>query len=429
MLCDTLPLLAQSLKTIRDKPVYAGRIKKLYEASARVFRSLHLLDNPVHRASAVDDNKTRPSNTIRTAAEAYTRILYDYVSRLKYERGKEALSERFKFQDITAVWHLFEITLLRGDTSAVQSRQLMDWLNKTQRADLLKFDIQGIFNCSDPLNHPFFWPYVYKLVLRSEMDSLVQLLHVAERRANPSHDSPCHTLTWIITHMPSTPKYRHNTDDEAFLSEFDTWKQELAKTRQKYQSMSFSTPHFHSSLYALDILCGNADVIRAYASSSLEALVAILYYGYPLSTIDTIYQEYPLQDEVMMETRWKVFDKLFQGDVYGVLEECTGLDPWLLAHMCDLLALSGQLTEPIYLHSQVDLYRPVSIRSFFIMEYAASICSQSIWPYAFDYLRTCNDIGQECMNEIIKWVHPSDGGEEMLLQRLCEEYGLILDRS
>lgn len=252
--------------------------------------------------------------------------------------------------------------------------------------------------------------YIYRLTLRGELDPLQRLVHIASERApDPSEKAILQIAAQSIAYFPGLASSTTTREE---------WK---GKAKEGLRSMgTYEKDRSTLVSYAktiLHIMLGDATTLCHNALSSVEAIVAAIYYqDNSKITERTIHalarQVSELRDHNSNNTHDQHIGllSLLKGDIYGALEEFAQLDWWLLAHVIDILdeyMVQGVLhgdslfgTKPL----SIDLgggQMEVDARSFFILTYARGLVEQEhMWETALDYMGTCGEVGKIEINKV-----------------------------
>ncbi|CAO3625788.1 unnamed protein product [Cunninghamella blakesleeana] len=476
--------MANTLTNINN--TYHKRIKFYYK-TAQVYRVFHGIYSPdIDAISGIGTLK--PTSDLNTFVEAYTSLLYEYINDIKYDTGLQANSERALFLNIASLWHLFQILFFSGDQNEI-SINLMKWLNQVDKKSILKFDIQGVFNYSIPSNHHLFWPLVYKLTLRGELDVLIQLLEITSQKI--TNDDEKSILKILISSLQS---YQHsipdnnnisnnNNNKESYTNQRRKWNSAIKQMQAKITSLKISTSSTVAThaIHLLQIMSGDLKQIYHYSTSFIEAIISSIYYNNDMiylnnnknknsssktSTSSSIKNTFKHIQMITQQLRNdnnnnnnnnnnnSISNKnhhhqnneldqqvgiitLLQGNVYATLEQCSRLDWWILAHMTDVLdryTLQNDSMEddifnnqPLYIHmGDEHQLAEIETRAYFIISYADTLVIQKdMWKIAFDYMSTCGMTGRNQINKAIGNVPLINDDISKELADYCTQHGLI----
>ncbi|SAM02688.1 hypothetical protein [Absidia glauca] len=385
------------------------------------------------------------TSTISAFVSAYAAYLHDYCHDIQYDSDDKTdpatrEKERLVYQKISVIWQLLQAMYFPGRKASYNyGTNLMAWLNRFDKRAIMQFDIQGVFNSPIPSRHASFWPLVYKLTLRGELDSLQRLVHIASERApDPSEKAILQTVAQSIGYFPARA-----SSSSSSSANREEWKDKATEglrimgTYEKDRStlVSYAQTIIHIMLGDTTTLCHNA-------VSSVEAIVAAIYYQDDNTiTVRTIHSLALQVNELRDHTHNNIHDQhigllsLLKGDIYGALEEFAQLDWWLLAHVIDILdeymvqgVLDGDClfgTRPL----SIDLgggQMEVDARSFFILTYARGLVEQEhMWETALDYMGTCGEVGKREINKIIGKISPSNDQIILGVVEYCTRSGLL----
>lgn len=104
---------------------------------------------------------------------------------------------------------------------------------------------------------------------------------------------------------------------------------------------------------------------------------------------------------------------LFSGQSVEALEHCLSLDPWIAAHLADIMEpmqIIDRTVDEEYGFVSSDQFRllnflyrsQLTTRDRFVLEYAEYLHSDpALWRITVDYMYTCNDIGKARADEVL----------------------------
>ncbi|ORZ22360.1 nucleoporin Nup85-like protein [Absidia repens] len=455
--------------------MYRKRLK-FYSDTAQVFRLLHGIQS-TKTTTVKQLRNLNSSSSLDAFVNVYSALLHDYYDTIKYDKGKEATLERISYQKVIVVWKLLEILFFsefKKGANYCYSTKLMTWLNYFDKRGLLQFDIQGVFNSNIPSKHTSFWPMVYKLILRGELDPLQQLFDVASQRVTDPYDkSVLQTLAKMIRSFPKTTSTSSNSNSNNITRNDNDGEQHIANERKMWTQhaigdlrliSAFKTarPEFvtHATTI-MNMLSGDTTTLCHTATSSIEAIVASLYYynygdettafkSITMKTINILAQrvvDLRKQDNNEQDQHVGLL-ALLKGNIYQAMEECAQLDWWLLAHMSDIMdryTLQRQQNrlddddddsngifggEPLYLHiGGQQQMAEMETRVFFLLSYANTLVVQdSMWHTAFDYMGTCGVLGRSEINKAINKIPMTDDNVALEVAEYCTRNGLFEQR-
>ncbi|CAO3618236.1 unnamed protein product [Cunninghamella echinulata] len=460
--------------SINAQYIYQKRLK-FYHKTAQVYRVFHGIYSP--DAKAIDGiSSLNPPSSLSSFVQAYTSLLYEYINDIKYDTDSKANSERELFLNIASLWHLFQILFFSNNQKEI-SINLMNWLNQLDKRSILKFDIQGIFNYSIPSNHSLFWPLVYKLILRGELDVLIQLLHITSQQIN--NDDEKSILKILISSLQSYQQSiptntnvqyitnnKNNNNNDYSMNEKNKWHSSTKQIQTKIKSLKTTTSSTLAThaISLLNIMTGDLKEIYQHSTSLVEAIVASIYYDNNtiysqmnkshddndndnetirntfkhIQTISQQLKNYGIKNKNELDQHIGLIT-LLQGNIYATLEQCSALDWWLLAHMTDILdrysLQNNQLdnifnNQPLYIHmGDEHQLAEIETRDYFILTYANFLVVQKdLWRIAFDYMSTCGMTGRNQINKAIENVPLINDDVSKELADYCTQHGLIQRR-
>ncbi|KAI9030068.1 Nup85 nucleoporin-domain-containing protein [Phycomyces nitens] len=372
----------------------------MYSKLATIFRSLHYLDS-------VQD--TTPLS-IRT--KRYSTLLNEFPRESNSEFWKESPENRAFYIHRLALWDLCQLFYFPTPDQECCSTTLIHWLKATDNKSVAKFYIQGIYNTKNPIHHEQFWPAVYKLIIRGELQTLVALLTQARKRViEHSHDDGLLLLIGALLQVVSKFPILANLPRQDYLEQKQAWQHTCSDLTKNIQNFVVDMPLVSDfSKHVLDgieLLKGNQDTIDRLGENKLEGLVALIYYAYPLASRSNI-RELAKKYWINEEGEFKDFKHLFQGNIEAILAE-SQLDLWYLAHLTDVLVLFG-----------VDSLKDKREES--VLAYSKYLLDIGLWLESLDYMSTCGTQGRELMHKTIRQLEIKDENMAKELLACCDNF-------
>ncbi|KAJ1733256.1 hypothetical protein LPJ61_001655 [Coemansia biformis] len=397
-------------------------------------------------AAAAEDVALGVGSLLRMSA-LYREAMLRQV-RLLQEAGAQTeftLGEIDSFQSMHAVWHLLEIIYLTTNAPALSTSivpHFMEWLNFNFPAPLAE-DGQRIIDRStdaDALARDGdLWPYLKKLALRGHV---VTLANVLERLA-PAQRLSAPAARWARDLARVSREMPIGSSEEtagSFNARWRQWNAELQNMATAIRSLlaggddsddsdsgtTTPTPKDIAldSLGAIaDIMRGDADAASADGETWQDILGAILLYSEPTSQADRLPGLAHIVLEQFQTGEFTLLDRtlvaLLNHDLPEFLVYCNQIDPWLSAHLADIM-------DHI---SILDICRrvfSVDPREHYLIALGeAYMGHESLWRAGLDYFGLCGTrSGTSVMVEyIVRIPLESDRMAQQVL-RVCEKYGL-----
>ncbi|KAJ2846435.1 hypothetical protein IWW36_004357, partial [Coemansia brasiliensis] len=255
------------------------------------------------------------------------------------------------FQAMHALWHLTEIMYLSTNMPGLNTPAVplfLEWLNfnfpsppPEERHELLKADADSL------TANESFWPYQRRLALRGHVATLANLLeHVA-----PSSMMSAAAARWareLAAALREMPVGSASETAGSFNARWRRWHAKLEASSTAISSLIDTNDSELSQLYDIvRIVCGDADSISAAADTWLDVLGAVLLYCEPASPADrlpaltqTVLEQFQTGDFALLD---RALVALLSHDLPELLLYCDQIDPWLSAHLSDMLHHIGIL--------------------------------------------------------------------------------------
>ncbi|KAI7861856.1 nucleoporin Nup85-like protein [Spinellus fusiger] len=310
-----------------------------------------------------------------------------------------------------SLWELVQLFYFPTQQQSNTGVALMQWLNSTDKTaePLLRFNYQAIYETKDLIGHDQFWPAVYKLILRGELVTLVQLLTQAKARIlEHTHDEGLLLLIGVFLKAATDCSLaKANAKDEQAHIPQQTLRSDVSHFIATYPSLSNIG---QCILEGMAVLAGDEKVTARLCETPLEGFIAYVYYGSSNATCSEIHaladQWWSSSDSASMEsTSLDSTQAVVRGNVQAMLEDqCLGV--WGRAHLTDLLVMAGHhgLKEARQTH---------------VLAYCAVLLQHGLWSYAMDYMSTCGEEGKAMMRKTPRQVPISDESTAKALLKYC----------
>ncbi|KAJ2960547.1 hypothetical protein NQZ79_g4159 [Umbelopsis isabellina] len=413
--------------------IYHGRLT-FYESTAKVFESLHDVDTNLHNGKSKNltngNFKSYKDSSLHSYAAQYTKQLLNYQKLLNNDVRKEADAERKTIRTFIAVWHLCEILFFSKQKQAPIAKELVEWLNGTDKSGLLKYDSQRIIHHPDPCNHPEFWDFVYKLLLRGQMQAATTLLTHAVKTISAKSLTTLNKLITVLTSMPELYTNYSTTVENRYNKQRSKWLKDVVQFKETLQQNTDTDTASLTSqtLNLLNLLEGDRKSILEHSGTRHEAIVAIALYSCPTSSrpelpeiVQSVDEKFPISSG---DTALEACRAFMMGDIYEAIVTCASEDWWLVAHLTDLLEKADLLESRSNLGLMVD-DDDVELREYFMLNYAQTLFSySSLWESAIFYLSTCPTQGRAWMSQLILRIPTKDDATVTRLLQTCERFRL-----
>ncbi|KAG1178697.1 hypothetical protein G6F70_001605 [Rhizopus microsporus] len=195
----------------------------------------------------------------------------------------------------------------------------MEWQIKTYQPYLWEHDRYSIY--ASTVNHPDFWPFLYRLALFHQTEQICQLLSLASSQLYVKDLAPLFTEIQHVVRQPSQ-------------NGFDTVLDNLSR---------YQDPIANGLSTLCRLLVGNRRVAAQYASDQVQAYIVSFYYEHLATKNDG---SMPLYAD--FEETHNAAEAFLAGNIFQALDFCTQYDGWLLTHLCILFEKKGMLDKPLY---------------------------------------------------------------------------------
>ncbi|CEI95787.1 hypothetical protein RMCBS344292_09964 [Rhizopus microsporus] len=332
----------------------------LYEPSTELFQSINNNDD------------------VCSIAQKYTLLLERYLQYLEQCYNDEAKRERLAMNVLLSIWKLCQ--LIYFSEKPYNITDLMEWQIKTYQPYLWEHDRYSIY--ASTVNHPDFWPFLYRLALFHQTEQICQLLSLASSQLYVKDLAPLFTEIQHVVRQPSQ-------------NGFDTVLDNLSR---------YQDPIANGLSTLCRLLVGNRRVAAQYASDQVQAYIVSFYYEHLATKNDG---SMPLYAD--FEETHNAAEAFLAGNIFQALDFCTQYDGWLLTHLCILFEKKGMLDKPLYANLEQGETIQMGCLEYFKIVYAACIKNQcGLWKESFIYLLSCGKIGKEAIHEHLKLLDIED---------------------
>ncbi|KAJ2730110.1 hypothetical protein IW152_005391 [Coemansia sp. BCRC 34962] len=367
------------------------------------------------------DGLLQMSSMYREAMLRQIRVLQEASETTEFIAG-----EVETFHAMHAVWHLLEIIYLTSNLPGLSTSivpHFMEWLNFNFPAPLAE-DGERILDSGGGLAlNGELWAYVRKLALRGHVSVLANTLE----RVAPVKGLSAHAARWardIAGIARDMPLGSSEETAGSFNARWRRWNEELQNAAAAIASLQPSEDEALEALYAVvDVMRGNADAVAEEGKSWQDVLGAMLLYSEPTALADRLPSLAGAVVEQYHITELSELDRgliaLLNHELPEFLVLCNRIDPWLAAHMADLM-------DHI---SILDMCRgafAVDPREHYLVALSELyIGHENLWRVALDYLGLSGTRAARCvMAEYAMRVPLESDAKAQQVLRVCEKYGL-----
>ncbi|WFC94038.1 hypothetical protein MBRA1_000665 [Malassezia brasiliensis] len=268
-------------------------------------------------------------------------------------------------QTLQTLFHLAQVLYLPEDGRGmgVIGEELLHWLNAHDIAPTTEQG-QQIAQTSPSYDHPEFWDYLFRCVLRGFYTTAATVLQSYHAPGvSPTLQSIATETAQILKSLPRSTGY---ATEPAFFSAHRNWHTSvrvflsgLQRKMNAVQTELSSSGHAHAEeerleLEAqfrclLELLCGVQDRILEFSENWIEALCAWGTLVQPAMKRDDLPEVVQfitdhLQPDGTLSSDM-ILVSLMRGDVTKSIKQCLPFDEWLAAHLGDLCSKALLLDE------------------------------------------------------------------------------------
>ncbi|KAJ2740563.1 hypothetical protein GGI20_005742 [Coemansia sp. BCRC 34301] len=345
------------------------------------------------------------------------------------------------FQSMQAVWHLLEIIYLTTNLPGLSTSivpYFLDWVNfnfPAPSADAGQRIIESSAAGADSLvGDAELWPYIKRLALRGHVLALANMLE----RLAPAQGLSAAAGRWardIARIARDMPLGSAEETAGSFSGRWRRWHEELQSAATAIGSLlpaggsddsegwGGGDDELEALYVVVDILRGNADAIATEGESWLDVVSAVLLYSEPTAQADRLPALASVVAEQFPRAEFSVVDRalfaLLSHDLAEFLVFCNQIDPWLAAHITDLM-------DHISILDQCRVAFAVDPRSHYLVALGeAYVAHEGLWRVGLDYLGLCGTRAARCvMAECAVRVPLESDTKAQQVLRVCSDYGL-----
>ncbi|KAI6044488.1 Nup85 nucleoporin-domain-containing protein [Pisolithus marmoratus] len=293
-----------------------------------------------------------------------------------------------------------------GLENAPVGDDLMEWLNihfiepSTEEGDHLS-------SLERPWEDETFWPYLTRAILRGLSKAVTFFLGTLSEHPSGNLRRLAQS---IIPLLSTQPKLQHFDAERDFAYASHRWKEKVKMLRIELDDVPESDRRDSFEDWwdrfsdIVGILEGREEVIRKVCEElGADWREVCVAWGVFVDTrlrrqdlpdvAAQVLEDMP-PDPTILEDMVHV--ALFMGDPLKALEHAAHLDPWLSAHLADMM-------EPLSLVEQaVNDETELSVRDFSVLSYAHYLHSDpAMWRITVSYMYSCGKVGAATADEIL----------------------------
>ncbi|GAC94785.1 likely nucleoporin [Pseudozyma hubeiensis SY62] len=411
-------------------------LKALYTQTYTIFTSLQR----IHQEALLTDRAGRASTSTSVLPSAETILYYNRISE-HYARAIQDYLERIQLDDNLDETHFQNWrdaqTILRlaevlyypkdGRGISVVGEELLHWLNSFDVAPTTE-EGQEIAEAAVPHEHPSYWDYVLRCVLRGFHTSAASVLKSLDSHSSPVIRSVAQKAAKLLSTLPRST---HFSMEHEFVAAHRSW---LASVRKLISGLEQQMDEMEAEAgnteeiederleyeaqfrCLLELMAGVKDRIFEACEDWREALGAWGTLVHPTlkrddvpTTAAIILEQFPIDGTIPSEL---VQQYLIKGEVRQAVQKAQDVDIWLGAHLGDLADKVGLLEDDEQRESS-------DLRQDLLLKYAQSLLDeQGLWRISIDYLAACGVAGRKKMSHIVLSVpldgpDPNEGSDEL----------------
>ncbi|WRT67281.1 uncharacterized protein IL334_004248 [Kwoniella shivajii] len=425
--------LSSTSLSISDRTIFFTSLSSLPNSLIQLYTESHLLFTSLQQIVAESHSRRLPSVGMEKIAEAWDRrgnlvgvesllgppdaetimhmrrladLYLDQLAELKGNQDVD-VELRTRFTAFYNILNLAEVLYLPvdGKGEGLVGEELLDWVNDVDPAP---DNSQGndIMSTKNPWDHPSFFPYVSRCILRGFHLPAASFLRSLTNHSYTPISRLASLLAQHLSIIPRSTEERWRVDLE-FLQAHKQW---LAKFRAELASFTGGRGRgkwFEVDTYrawesdfriVVELMEGKPTRILEEASDWREALGA---WG-TLVDVDMRRDHLPevmamILDKIPVDTTLQedaIQSALCSAEIIKALMGCYDLDIWLSAHLGDLL-------DKLELVPDDEQRFEIPLRDYFLLEYAEILQNNpkysAFWRVICDYL---NYAGQEGRNRL-----------------------------
>lgn len=400
---------------VRDAQWAARADQQFYVQSHTVFHSLQSIAASQQRSEANVYAETGLSAgpSVQTLqyfhriGSLYCDEVHSYYSALEAEPGDDEAEYLRHLRDVHAVFRLAQLLYVPGDGQGlgVVGEELLHWFNAYDVAPTTE---QGdaVAQASPPHQHPEYWDYVFRCVLRGFYGTAATVLQSYTASDVPEALQSIAAETAQL--LKVLPRSTAHATEASFLAAHRNWHTSvrvfLSSIQRRMDSVQEQLARDHPAsaedqrleLEAqfrclLELLCGVQDRVLEFSEDWKEALCTWGALVQPSmkrddlpDVLQTITDQLPVDGTLPVES---VLAELVRGNVTQAIKLCIPLDQWLATHLgdfCDKASLLDAGSGEVMDDGAPDA---VGLRDSLLFSWAETLVEEErLWRMALSYL-------------------------------------------
>lgn len=415
-------------------------LKTLYTQTYTIFTSLQR----IHQEALLRDRAAHgsASTSVLPSAETvqyynrisehYARAIQDYLESLQLDDAVEEASFH-TWRDAQTILRLAEVLYYPKDGRGVSvvGEELLHWLNSFDVAPTTE-EGQEIAESAVPHEHPSYWDYVLRCVLRGFHTSAASVLKSLDSHESSIIRRVAQKTAKLLSTLPRSTNYAM---EHEFVAAHRSWigsvRKLISGLEQEMDEMEAEAGNtdevederleYEAQFRCLlELMAGVKDRIFEACEDWREALGAWGTLVHPTlkrddvpTTAAIILEKFPIDGTIAADL---VQQHLIKGQVRQAVQEAERVDIWLGAHL-------GDLADKVGLLDEYDEGDGTSQRQELLSKYAQSLLDeQGLWRISIDYLAASGVEGRQKMSHVILSV-PLDGPDPSEEEEEQEEEG------
>lgn len=401
-------------------------LKTLYTQTYTIFTSLQrihqealITDRAGH--GAVGSSILPSAETVQyynRISEHYARAIQDYLERIQLDDTVDT-AQFETWRDVQTILRLAGVLYYPKDGRGigVVGEELLHWLNSFDVAPTTE-EGQGIAESAVPHEHPSYWDYVLRCVLRGFHNSAASVLKSLDSHPSAVIRRVAQKAAKLLSTLPRSTSF---SMEHEFVAAHRNWLGSVRKLisglEQEMDEMEAEAGHteevederleYEAQFRCLlELMAGVKDRIFEACEDWREALGAWGTLVHPTlrrddvpTTAAIILEKFPIDGTIPSEL---VQQYLIKGEVRQAVQKSQEIDIWLGAHLGDLADKVGLLEDEQQTEAS-------ELRQELLLKYAQSLLDeQGLWRISIDYLAACGVEGRRRMSHVILSV-PLDG--------------------
>ncbi|KAJ1017822.1 hypothetical protein NDA16_005138 [Ustilago loliicola] len=401
-------------------------LKALYTQTYTIFTSLQRIHQEALLADRAGQGAAGTSvlpsaETIQyynRISEHYARAIQDYLERIQLDDSVDTAQFQ-AWRDAQTILRLAEVLYypMDGRGISVVGEELLHWLNSFDVAPTTE-EGQEIAESAVPHEHPSYWDYVLRCVLRGFHTSAASVLKSLDSHSSPVIQRVSQKAAKLLSTLPRSTKF---SMEHEFVAAHRSWLGSVRKLisglEAEMDEMEAEAGHteevederleYEAQFRCLlELMAGVKDRIFEACEDWREALGAWGTLVHPTlkrddvpTTAAIILEKFPIDGTIPGEV---VERHLIKGEVRQAVQKAQQVDLWLGAHLGDLADKVGLLEDDQQPETR-------DLRQELLLKYAQNLLDeQGLWRISIDYLAACGTEGRKKMSHVILSV-PLDG--------------------